>query len=326
MNKHLLTTKQTITLALMVLALIGLWAILAFFLPENLIPRFSLWASLIFGTGSLIIAILALAISIHSFRNTELISIQKLEEDANKFIKDNNEEIQYLPLCLIANSYDNHHKFERKIYNEFNVLNRELQKEVLKQMCYEDYDVIIGKGWISKSLNLVKKFIQDNDLGRDLLYENAKYFHRSINYASFDFDGRTETEYIMPDLFGWNTKPLGKGRKKKVEKICFDSYLTSYLEAKAKNDVLYQSNKDKKPIDVLAAVINFSSASEDCVCCWMMQMVLSVAITMIYKQIGIENEEVVLLSRGDATAQTFEDRYLEVLMELYNLWIVSSRK
>ena len=127
----------------------------------------------------------------------------------------------------------------------------------------------------------------------------------------------------MPDFFGWCTKPLGKGKKKKVEKISFDSYLTSYLEAKEKNDDLYKSNKDKKPIDVLAAAIGFSIASEDCVCCWIMQIVLSVALTMIFKQIDIENKEVILLSRGDAISQTFEDRYLEVLMELYNLWLVS---
>ena len=130
MNKSLFTTKQTITLILLIFALIGLWALLAFFLQEDYISRFSLWASLVFGTGSLITAVLALAISIHSFRNTEAMRIQKLEEDANKFISNNNDEIQFLPLCLIANSYDNHHKFERKIYNEFNVLNRELQKEV----------------------------------------------------------------------------------------------------------------------------------------------------------------------------------------------------
>ena len=320
MEEHIFTTKQKVILwaAISVIAL--LFGILAFCIDEDYISRFSLWASLLFGTGSLMVSVLALTISIVSFRKTEAARIQRNEEKANQFIQDNNDEILYLPLCLIANSFDNHHKYKRNIYNEFNLLNREIQKEVLKQMQYDDYEIIIGKGWINKGIGLVKKFIKDNNLGRDLLYDNAKYFHRAMRYSDLPYDGKVEFEHIMPDLFGWNYKP--KGKKRSAENISFDSYLESYLEAKEKDSSAFRKHKNMRPIDVLASIIDFGEGEESFVCSWMMEVVATVAIRMSVKQIEKNDNNALQLTSGDAVIETFEDRYLDVLMELYNLSVV----
>ena len=297
----------------------GCWAVFAFLLKQESIPRVSLWADMVFGTGSIITSSVAIGISVLTLRREESLRKQMIEESANKFISENNDELLYVPLCLIANAYDNHHKYERNIYNSFNTLNKDVQKEVLKQLNY-DFDLIGGNGWIDKGINKIKAFIKTNDLGRDLLYDNAKYFHRAIQYCDMLYDGSVEYMHILPDLFGWNYKP--RGRKKSAEKISFDSYLISYLEAKENNTSAYKKYKNKRPIDTLASVIDFGEVEEYILCSWMMEMVISIAITMIAKQTDKKDDDMFKLSSGDARIETFEDRYLDVLMELYNLSVV----
>ena len=120
--------------------------------------------------------------------------------------------------------------------------------------------------------------------------------------------------------------PRCNSRKKSIEKISFDSYLQSYLEAKEQNNSAYKKNKNKKPIDVLASIINFDEAEEYFVCAWMMEMVISTAITMMNKQIGNKDNHLPELSPGDASIETFEDRYLYALMELYNLTLITTSR
>lgn len=298
----------------------GCWAIFAFLLKSDVVPRVSLWADMVFGTGSIITSSVAIGISILTLRREEALRKQMIVEAANKFINENSNELLYIPLCLIANAYNNHHKYERNIYNTFNILNKDVQKEVLKQLNY-DFDLISGNGWIDKGINRIKTFIKANDLGRDLLYDNAKYFHRAIQYCDMPYDGSVELMHILPDLFGWNYKP--RGRKKSAEKISFDSYLISYLEAKENNTSAFKKYKNKRPIDALASVIDFGKVEERILCSWMMEMVASIAITMIAKQTNKTDGEVFKLSSGDARIETFEDRYLDVLMELYNLSVAN---
>ena len=69
----------------MVLALIGVWTILSIFIPEKCISRLSLWASLVVGSGTTITSVLALMISIMSYKKTEMLRIKKIEEDAVRF-------------------------------------------------------------------------------------------------------------------------------------------------------------------------------------------------------------------------------------------------
>ncbi len=320
-KEKLLSTKQIIILCAMALGLIGIWAILAFLSQEELVPRLSLWANFVFGTGSLITAILALTISILSFRKSEALRRQKIVDEANLFINENNNELLYIPFCLIANAYDNHHKFHRKIYNSFNVLNKELQQEVLKQLNY-DYSLIENNKWINKGIDLVKSFVEDNDLGKDYLYDGAKYFHRAINYADQEFDPRFELGHVMPDNFSWNPKLRFEGDQVYQENISFDDYFESYLRAKKANDPKYFLRKNQKPITLLAEIFDFGKCEEEFLCCWMMQIVETVAIHISCEKEREKNLEIELLSKGDAEIQTIEDKYLHALMELYNLHLV----
>ena len=301
----------------MVLALIGVWTILSIFIPEKCISRLSLWASLVVGSGTTITSVLALMISIMSYKKTEMLRIKKIEEDANRFINKNNEDIVYIPLCLIANAYDKHHKFKRDIYNYFNLLNRDVQKEVLKQLNY-DNDLILNNQWINKGIKRIRNFISKNDLGKDYLYENGKYFLNSINYADFVYDGACEYEHIMPDVFNWNPKIFFDKGKAFAENITFFDYVDSYLNAKAKDPIKYNLHKNEKPLDILANICNFNNCDSNILSYWLMEVVSSLS-SMLLREKELSPDEMFVLSKGDAVLETFEDRFLDVLMDLYNL-------
>ena len=320
LNKMKKFQKILVIVGLFVLA--GIWAIVAFGIKEEIISRFSLWADLVVGCGTIMVSVIALMISVSSYKRTEALRKQKITEEADKFINDNNDEILYIPLCLVANAFDKHHKFKRKIYNNFNVLNKDLQKEILKQLNYE-YVLIENNSWIDKEIEQIRSFIRDNDLGHDLLYDGAKYFHRSMEYADLEYDGECEYGHFMPDHFHWNPKIFFKEDKLYQENVSFDTYVDSFLAAKQKNDPLYVKNKKEKPMDVLIALQNLRDCSEETVCYWMMQVVFTFALIL---QKNLKIEEPHYLSRGDAKINTFEDRYLECLMELYNLNIMRKQK
>lgn len=322
MKNRIFNKKQFIVLISFIFLLIGVWAILAFLLKEELLTRFSLWSNLVFGTGSLITSILAIGISIISLRREEILRRQKIEDDANRFIQDNIEETEYLPLCLIAKAYDNHHKYTRKIYNSFNTLNAEIQEEVLRQLNYE-YELINGDGWIDKGIELVRQFIKENDLGKDYLYSGAKYFHRAMKYSNEFYDESCEFSHIMPDVFNWNPKIFFKEDKVYQENVNFFDYVDSYINAKNNDPTLFNRYKEQRPLDVLSSIYEFSTCPEQELCYWIMEVVSSITIMMIReakKQLDID--DIPQLSRGDAEILNFEDRYLDVLMDLYNLHLI----
>lgn len=323
MNRKILTTKQLLLLVVLILLLTSGLATYAFLIDEKNLQRSTLWATLVFGTGTTITSILAIGISILSLKREEGLRRQKIEEDANKFINENNKEILYIPLCLIANAFDKHHKFVRNIYNAFNVLNKELQKEILKQLNY-DYELITNNTWIEKSIKVVREYIVKNDLGNDFLYDDAKYFHRAMNYAGLHYDSRCEYEHIMPDVFNWNPKIFFVDNKLYAENVSFFTYLDSYLTTKKKDSVSFNLNKDKKPLLVIAEIANLRNCPEENVCYWVMEIVMSIA-AMIIRDSGSVGEKIQQLTKGDAQIKTFEDRYLEVLMELYNLYLIENK-
>ena len=68
-----------------------------------------------------------------------------IEYQARKFIIDHGDnDILYLPYCIIASGVNRHHKHLRQIYNDFDALPNDVQKEVLKQAGY-DYQIGLTK-------------------------------------------------------------------------------------------------------------------------------------------------------------------------------------
>ena len=315
--------KKLLTIVIILLScLLIAWGTLAMLLPANLVSRFLLWGNLVFGCGSIITAISALYISFLSLKRTEKSRYSEVQNEAKNFIIDHYNEIYYVPLCIIASSYNRHHSYKRNIYNAFNKLRDEVQKEVLKQLNYS-FGLIDNSKWIDSGIDLVREYIHQNDLGADVLYDNAKYYRHSIEYSSSSYSDKDEFKHIFPDNFNWFSEATSLKEKRAHKYISFSDYLDSYLTKKKTNDPLYLIHKDEKPVDMLIHIASLKRCPEIKDCYWTMCLVDSIS-AMIIKDKHLENAE--YISRGDASIDTYEDRYLESLMKLYDLYSVVSLK
>lgn len=98
-------------------------------------------AQIIIGVLSLA-ATIAVSVSIYCLQSRHEKEVRKLEENrrndaiieaAKVFIIDNQDEIYYLPLCVIAASVNKYKMHHRSIYTRFNKCSDEVQKEILRQ-------------------------------------------------------------------------------------------------------------------------------------------------------------------------------------------------
>ena len=153
-----------IGLIVLSILLIGCWAVLAFGIGEAKVGRFSLFVSLVIGTGSLITSIIAVWISIQSYKRELELREQRLNEELNKFIFEHSEEMDFLPYCVYASCYDRHGHHTRKIYDDFCLLNDEMQKELLKR-CNYNIELIPNSDWISNKIDIIDRFAKEYGYG-----------------------------------------------------------------------------------------------------------------------------------------------------------------
>lgn len=247
------------------------------------------------------------------------------EQLAKAFIIDNSDISDYILLCIVASALNRHKKHHRTLYNEFNKLSDDVQKEVIKQCNYE-IDLIKGTDWVSESIDYVNKFLNDNNLGNEsnnYLYGGGKYLHYAIKYCpekEYD-DRRCSEKYKNP----FPSKRVGFDGNDPVEYLIdFDTYCDDYMfyviRSTRKDFLIYKSEKiAPKPIKYLEVVENLSSTNttnED-VCYWVLDFVNFFSIYIINTTIkkGYPNEY-----KSDYEIETYEDKYYEVMLSLYLLY------
>ena len=106
----------------LVLIIASLFLVVAFYSKNEDVQRWSLFSSLFIGVTTLMLSFVALSISVQTFIKTNKQEREILENKAKQFIIDHDKEIEYMPLCIIANLYDKHRKYGRNIYTDFNKL------------------------------------------------------------------------------------------------------------------------------------------------------------------------------------------------------------
>lgn len=246
-----------------------------------------------------------------------------IEYQARKFIIEHGDsEILYLPYCVIASGVNRHHKHLRQIYNDFDALPNDVQKEVLKQADY-DYQPIESADWINEGIEEIEAFIEKFDFGESFLYDNAKYFHRAFaKHASSLVSKYRESEYLFDDKLGWhlpNTNTICQ-----TDKLTFSLYLEYYYQAFVLNDKSFVKDKATKPLNYLISVKNFPECDEEELCFWMTEIVIEFAALVLRTRHGGFLNGVYIngeIKRGDAVPETFEDKYYEALMYLYSLYL-----
>ena len=291
--------------------------ILSFFTDDETFSRLSLFISIIVGLATLFCAIASFAVAYYSEIKLKKQHQELVEINARKFIINNSEEIYNLPLCLLAFAYDKHKKYNRKIYREFNILTKEEQISVLKQLDY-DYKLIESNDFIDNSLTIVKNYIKDNDLGRDFLYDDCKYYRRAINYASELYSIMPQLDHSFPEAFTLAPKiKVCTEKELKYEGVNFFTYLDDYIKCKRNDQEMFALTQKGKPVDLLIEIYDLRNAGEEVVCYWMMELVDDIS-AIIMNEIDPEREKRTI-SPGDSQLETYEDRFLCSLLVLYNL-------
>ena len=247
----------------------------------------------------------------------ERLQQKELREQATRFLIDNCDELEYLPWCGIAANVTRLKKHTRKIYSDFCRQPEELRNEILHQAGLK-IRTFPSDNWIEPCFDQLRKDIEKYHLGRDYLYDGAKYFHRSQHYfdKTYDFTSRNVFEPITPFLSF--AKVLGEDAK-----INIGTYISEYFKTKSNPDSLSHHMQVTPPIDYVWASQNLATTpDESCVCGWTMALVDGIAMTLYYRIFGYQKEQ---RDTTEAQVETFEDMYYRTLLDLYDTYSLNDK-
>lgn len=243
-------------------------------------------------------------------RNSKMRIEHEVREQAKRFIIENADERGYLPLAVVASGCfpQNHHL--RKIYNEFTLLDDAVKVEVLKQ-AELDIPLIKGFDWVDDKINALEESSKKLGLGDTFLYDGAKYFHRLYDDKEREYDdnlfGYWGNNY--KDVFGIDR--IGLYGKKGC--VPFTRYIDDYLYFKFEKKDGF-SDKWIKPFDYLLAVEHIRETPDEGIVCFWISHIIEELICYSIKYLGFKEKEHPVT---DSQPETFEDRYFEVIYDLY---------
>lgn len=252
---------------------------------------------IIIGISS-VVATIAVAVSIHWLQRKHEDELKKreLSEKAEQFIFDNEDERDYLPWCVFASNMHRHEKHTRKIYTNFCRCTEELQNEILKQANFS-VRVIKDKDWFYDFIEFLRQEIEKYNLGRDILYEGAKYFRYAFDYYR---DSKMDEDIPFSDICDFS---------KRVEK---------YLRLKIDEDErdYCEVDSDDLPIDYVWNTYDLAECEDDKMCKWVVIIVQRIIVNLhnIKKP---DTNDILFTDMTDAQVETVEDAYLQALSWLY---------
>lgn len=200
---------------------------------------------------------------------------ETLTYDIKKFIIDNDEELDYLPLCIIVASIHPYSPHTRLIYNAFNRCYIELQHGIIK---YKNIPIGISnlKPFVNVHLSSFIEFEQKYSMGQSILYDNGKYFHRSIDqYAKEKIDNPDPYCFEVPCL-----SPILKSFNHDQNiKTNLNGYIDRYLEYILRDRADTANSPEflveKPPMDLLCSKFMLGSCPEKELCFWIMRYIVS---------------------------------------------------
>ncbi len=272
-----------------------------------------------------LIATVAVSVMIYLLQRRHEKEVEKFQEDlrkkelenqANKFLIDNEAEREYLPWCVLASNLHRQEKHTRKIYTNFCRCSDELQNEILKMANFA-FHIIPNKKWVNKALENLHSDIEKHKLGRDILYDGGKYFRRGFeNYREKRWESIEFLDAFDPIEIRLNRQSFFQKEKLNLGEYMEEYFYFLYSEYRPP---LYQKNPPP-PIDYMCQVIDFEAAPEDVVCAWVMELVENIAIIIHNSPYTSKKTSEIELDFTDAQAETYEDKYYEALQMLYNTY------
>lgn len=232
-----------------------------------------------------------------------------LEEQANQFLIDYEEERDYLPWCIFAANLHRLEKHKRKIYTAYCRCSVELQNAILKVAGFS-IKQFENKDWLNKCIDYLRRDIKKYELGEDYLYEGAKYFHRGYEYYRNNKWNKT------PEIFTPIVNLTFRQAFNRT-KIDISTYIDEYIFYYIGKEIPQTDLKPCPPIDYVWDSQKLAyEEKEEIVCQWIMELVNEISIILKNRQ-QIES----IIEYSDAIIETFEDKYYCALQSLYNTYI-----
>lgn len=251
--------------------------------------------------------------------------IEKLSEEANSFLIDHEDERDYLPWCTIATNLHQHERHNRKIYTDFCRCPAELQNKIL-EMAEFSIRTIEGTEWVKDAFEKLKVDIEKYKLGEQpFLYDNAKYFHRA-------FTRYRETEYKENYNKELKTICVQNGlwliADKNKDKISLRSYIEQYFDfvlGEIRKEYI-QWDTPIPPVDYAWEHYQLGSAPEADICYWIMELVKNFVVN-IHNRFGMSIYDSMIRDNStDARAETYEDRYYDILYWMYYTYCFKTKE
>lgn len=238
---------------------------------------------------------------------------RELEEKAKLFLMDNEEERDYLSWCVLAANLHRLQKHKRKIYTNYCRCTPELQKEILKQAGF-NISFPEDSAWKGRCFDRLRVDIEKYQLGRDCLYDGAKYFFRGYEY--YKELPWNET----PHLFQPICKKNCVYQIFRKDMINIGSYIDEYFYYYLESHMQFGDNNPEPPIDYVWDSQGLGYAEESVVCMWIMELVQEISIMLYNKYHNEKTDTIDLLDDTGAIPETYEDKYYAALQSLYNTY------
>lgn len=239
---------------------------------------------------------------------------QKLKVAAKNFVIDNQGEINFLPLCVFADCLHSDDKHNRVIYTNFNKCDKGTQKAILRYKGIKQ-KIIKNQKWVDESIQSFLKIQDEYQLGRNMLYDGAKYLHRAYNYKKLEIETIDPMKFTTPSWNSFVNPPR-----------TFSCYLSDYMGYKYRESELTSNEKIdfgmyKPPMDLLYNQENLGNCPEEIVCFWIMRYICDVCQVLRNQNLIKSNnfDELPLLEELDHV--TYEDFYYYTLAILYNAFM-----
>ena len=241
---------------------------------------------------------------------------EKLAEEANNFLIDHEDERDYLPWCTIATNLHRHERHSRKIYTDFCRCSVELQNKIL-EMAEFTIRTIEGAEWVDDAFKKLECDVKKYNLGvQPFLYDGAKYFHRAfLYYREHKFEQRYNREFKTI----YELSPLLMVSEADKDKVSLSHYVEQYFDyiLGRVNKALILWENPYPPVDYVWNTKNLGSIKEVAVCYWIMELVENFVVN-VHNRFGTSVfDSIIMENTTDAQAETYEDRYYDILYWMY---------
>lgn len=238
----------------------------------------------------------------------------ELENEADCFLIDNEDEREYLPYCMVASNIHKLDKHTRAIYTNFCRCSEELQNKILTRAEIELPNLQKNINWVEQCMDLLEADIAKYKLGYSWLYDSAKYFHRG--YTEYKGEKWESTPADFEEVYDYNEQEKATMYRNRTN-IDIGCYISDYLYYYIDGRIDYGETPPMPPIDYACELENFRATDQKTLCWWIMDIVHQITIVLHNRRFHGLEDQISCYNLSGIYSETFEDEYYSTLLWLY---------